>query len=185
MRGTAYLLFASGAVALAIASMIPASGQADKSSAPVDLTQMPPGYRDWRMISLAHEEGSLHSFAAVLGNDTAIKAYRDGTLPFPDGTIIAALHYSHSPSEENNKVFGQAQSFTPGAPTNIQFMIYRTRKNMRRPAAGGMDTSAPMANQAAKPYSVHALRATPRHLAIPSLRGMLHSTDWHGQRRRF
>jgi hypothetical protein len=128
MRGTAYLLFASGAVALAIASMIPASGQADKSSAPVYLTQMPPGYRDWRMISLAHEEGSLHSFAAVLGNDTAIKAYRDGTQPFPDGTIIAALHYSHSPSEENNKVFGQAQSFTPGAPTNIQFMIKDSKK---------------------------------------------------------
>ena len=77
-------------------------------------------YRDWRWVSSAHEAGSLNSIGAVLGNDVAIKAYRDGMLPFPDGTIIAALHYSYLPSEENNKVFGQAQSFVPGPPTNIQ-----------------------------------------------------------------
>ena len=40
-------------------------------------------------------------------------AYREGKLPYPDGTIIAALHYGHVPSAENNKVFGQAQSFVP------------------------------------------------------------------------
>ncbi|MFZ0114425.1 MAG: cytochrome P460 family protein [Xanthobacteraceae bacterium] len=38
------------------------------------------------------------------------------------------LHYSHVPSEENNKVFGQDQSFVPGTPTNIQFMVKDTRK---------------------------------------------------------
>ena len=72
---------------------------------------------------MAHEEGNLNSFAAVLGNDVAVKAYREGTLPFPDGSIIAALHYRYASSEENNKVFGRAQSFVPGAPTNIQFMV--------------------------------------------------------------
>jgi hypothetical protein len=66
------------------------------------------------LISAAHEEGNLHSLGAILGNDVAIKAYREGKLPFPDGTIVAALHYSHVPSAENNKVFGQAQSFVPG-----------------------------------------------------------------------
>jgi hypothetical protein len=89
----------------------------------VPVTEMPEGYRDWRVISVAHEEGNLHSFAIVLGNDAAIKAYREGTLPFPDGTMIAALHYRHVASEENNKVFGQEQSFVPGAPSNVQFMI--------------------------------------------------------------
>lgn len=34
--------------------------------------------------AVAHEEGKFNSFAAVLGNDGAIKAYRAGTLPFPD-----------------------------------------------------------------------------------------------------
>jgi Cytochrome P460 len=52
-----------------------------------------------------------------------IKAYRDGKLPFPDGTIIAALHYRFVPSDENNKAFGQVQSFVAGEPTNVQFMI--------------------------------------------------------------
>ena len=41
---------------------------------------------------MAHEEGDLHSFAAILGNDVTIKAYREKKLPYPDGTIIAALH---------------------------------------------------------------------------------------------
>jgi len=68
------------------------------------------------LISVAHEEGNLNSFAAVLGNDIAIKAYREGNLPFLDGTIIAALHYRHVPSEENNKVFGRSQSFVAGPP---------------------------------------------------------------------
>ena len=49
-------------------------------------------------------------------------------LPFPDGTIIAALHYTHSPNAENDKIFGQPQSFTPGTPTNIQFMIKDSKK---------------------------------------------------------
>jgi hypothetical protein len=94
-----------------------------QQAASVFVTEIPPGYRDWRLISVAHEEGDLHSFAAVLGNDVAINAYREEKLPYPDGTIIAALHYRHVPSEENNKVFGRDQSFVAGAPTNIQFMV--------------------------------------------------------------
>jgi hypothetical protein len=108
-------------------------GRADGDAAPY-VTQMPSGYRDWKWISVAHEEGNLHSFAAILGNDVAIKAYRDGTLPFPDGTIIAALHYSHVSSEQNDKAFGQPQSFVPGSPTNIQFMV---KDSTRYAATGG------------------------------------------------
>jgi hypothetical protein len=77
---------------------------------------------------VAHEEGDLHSFAAVLGNEITIKAYRDAKLPFPDGTIIAALHYRHLPSDENNKVFGRDQSFVPGPQTNVQFMVKDSTK---------------------------------------------------------
>ena len=42
--------------------------------------------------------------------------------------VVAALHYHHVPSEENNKVFGQAQSFVPGAPTSIQFLVKDSTK---------------------------------------------------------
>jgi hypothetical protein len=140
MRRIAFLLIAVAALAIVVVSIIPASGQGNMTMAPgpgpagktpagaVFVTQIPPGYRDWRLISVAHEEGTLHSFAAMLGNDTAIKAYRAGTLPYPDGTIIAALHYKHTPSAENDKVFGDAQSFVPGPPTNVQFMIKDSKK---------------------------------------------------------
>jgi hypothetical protein len=105
-----------------------ASGQDANEAAPVFVEKIPEGYRDWKLISVAHEEGNLHSFAAVLGNDVAIKAYREGTVPFPDGAIIAALHWSHTPSEENNKIFGRAQSFVAGSPTNVQFMVKDSKK---------------------------------------------------------
>ena len=106
----------------------PGSGAANQESPLTFVTEMAAGYRDWRLISIAHEEGNLHSFAAVLGNDLAIKACREGELPFPDGSIIAALHYHHVSSEENNKVFGRDQSFVPGDPSNIQFMIKDSKK---------------------------------------------------------
>jgi len=103
-----------------VAAILSASAQ---SAGSVFVTKMPAGYRDWTLISVAHEEANLNSFGAVLGNEVAIKAYRDGTLPFPDGAIIAALHYRFVPSDENNKAFGQAQSFVAGDPTNVQFMV--------------------------------------------------------------
>jgi hypothetical protein len=125
MKSRSVRLIAAVSLASVTGYLVTAAGQ---DTAPTYLTKMPTGYRDWRVISVAHEEGSLHSFAVVLGNDVAIKAFRDGKLPFPDGTMIAALHYSHSPSEENNKVFGQQQSFVPGAPTNVQFEVKDSKK---------------------------------------------------------
>ena len=119
-----------GVVFPALMALVLAAQDRDRlaSATPIFVTSMPTGFRDWKLISVAHEEGSLNSLGAILGNDVAIKAYREGKLPFPNGSIIAALHYSHSPSEENNKVFGQAQSFIPGVPTNIQVMVKDSKK---------------------------------------------------------
>src|SRR3984957_3905066 len=128
IKRIALLIVAIAAVAGIIASMAPVPGRADDEAAPIFGIKIPSGYRDWRLVSVAHEEGTLHSFAAILGNDVAIKAYREGKLPYPDGTIIAALHYGHVPSEENDKVFGDPQSFVPGPPTNIQFMVKDSKK---------------------------------------------------------
>lgn len=127
-RQTPLALLAIAGLVVAFGSMAPSSGRADEDTAPPWVQQKPAGYRDWRVISVAHEEGNLNSLGIILGNDVAIKAYREKKLPFPDGTIIAALHYRHVPSEENNKVFGQAQSFVPGPPTNIQFMVKDSKK---------------------------------------------------------
>jgi hypothetical protein len=127
MRWIAFLLIAV-ATAAVVALTAPASGQGGGEAVPIFGIKIPPGYRDWRFVSVAHEEGNLRSLGAVLGNDVAIKAYRGGKLPFPDGTIIAAMHYSHVPSEENDKIFGDSQSFVPGPPTNVQFMVKDSKK---------------------------------------------------------
>jgi hypothetical protein len=128
MRRIVFALVAVVALAGVVASMAPASGQADGEAAPIFGVQIPPGYRDWRLISVAHEEGDLNDLRAILGNDVAIKAYREGTLPFPDGTIIARLAWSYDASEENNKVFGRPQSFVAGHPKNgVQFMVKDSR----------------------------------------------------------
>jgi len=105
-----------------------ATNRGDDQAAPIFGVKIPPGYRDWKLISVAHEEGNLNDLRAQLGNDIAIKAYREGTLPFPDGAIIAAIHWQYVPSEENNKVFGRAQSFVAGPPKNVQFMVKDSKK---------------------------------------------------------
>jgi hypothetical protein len=125
---TFFVVAVATAVAGLLAVVVPAPGQAYGTSVPAYVTEIPNGYRDWQWVSSAHEAGNLNSLGAVLGNDIAIKAYRDGKLPFPDGSIIAALHYRNVPSDENNKVFGRVQSFVPGAPTNIQFMVKDSTK---------------------------------------------------------
>src|SRR5688500_16335879 len=93
-----------------------------------DIT-IPHGYRDWRLVSVAREEGPQNDIRAILGNDVSISAYRDAMRPFPDGTIIARLAWSLDPSEENNKAFGRVQSFVAGAAKNgVQFMIKDAKK---------------------------------------------------------
>jgi hypothetical protein len=133
MRGIAYLLFAVVAMSGVVVYMAHASGHSDGEAAPIFGVKIPPGYRDWKLISVAHEEGNLNDLRAILGNDVAIKAYREGTLPFPDGAIITRLAWNYVTSEENNKVFGRAQSFVPGPATNVQFMV----KDLKKYAATG------------------------------------------------
>src|SRR3984893_14770292 len=129
MRRIVLALLAVVALAGVVASMAPASGQADGEAAPIFGVKIPSGYRDWRLISVAHEEGNLNDLRAILGNDVAIKAYREGKLAFPDGTIIARLAWRYVPSEENNKVFGRPQSFVAGPLKNgVQFMVKDSKK---------------------------------------------------------
>ena len=71
---------------------------------------------------------------AQLGNDVAIRAFREGKLPFPDGAIIAALHWNEVASDENNNVLAMGfpgaglQSFVAGPAVNVQFMIKDSKK---------------------------------------------------------
>jgi hypothetical protein len=128
MKAIAYLLGAVVALTGVVIYRAHASGHDDGEAAPIFGVKLPPGYRDWRLISVAHEEGNLNDFRAVLGNDVALKAARDESLPFPDGTTIVRLAWRYIPSEENNKIFGRAQSFVAGPPINVQVMVKDSRK---------------------------------------------------------
>jgi hypothetical protein len=60
-----------------------ASGEADGEVASIFGVKLPTRYRDWRLISVAHEEGDLNDIRAILGNDLAIKAYRGREASVP------------------------------------------------------------------------------------------------------
>jgi hypothetical protein len=132
------------AVATAAIAWSIVSGEAVDAAAPVDGITLPDGYRDWRMISIASVGTPLNDLRVKLGNDKAIEAFRDGTRPFPDGTIIARLAYNRVTSQENDVVFRAAaeklglppeqiekllaSSFVAGPPTNVQLMVKDSEK---------------------------------------------------------
>ena len=129
MKRTSIFAIAATMAAIVGGAMMVSAGGADEESSPIFGVKIPPGYRDWRLISVAHEEGTLNDLRAILGNDVAIKAAREGTLPYPDGTIIARLAWSYAPLLKSEKAFGRHQSFVAGPPKNgVQFMVKDSTK---------------------------------------------------------
>jgi hypothetical protein len=127
MKRIIYLSGALIALAGVLLYVARASGGAGGVAAPIFGVKLPPDFRDWRAISVAHEAGNNNDLRVVLGNDIAIKAYREGKLPFPDGTIILRMAWSYVASEENDKVLGP-QSFVAGSPINVQLEVKDSTK---------------------------------------------------------
>jgi hypothetical protein len=116
------------AIVIVAAVSLAAAGP-DGESAPVFGVKMPAGYRGWALISVAREEGRLDDLRAILGNDVAVRASREGQHPFPDGAIIARLAWAFEPLAESKEAFGAHQSFVAGSPKNgVQFMVKDSRK---------------------------------------------------------
>jgi Cytochrome P460 len=111
--------------------------RAGSNASPIYGVTIPEGYRDWHLISVKQLTGSrdkLKQLRAQLGNDFAIKAFREGTLPFPDGAIIAALHWNEVSSNADNKVLAEGfpgaglESSFAGSAVNVQFMVKDSKK---------------------------------------------------------
>jgi hypothetical protein len=126
MKRILLLAFAATAAACVIASMPFMPGRADEAGSPIFGVTIPAGYRQWELVAVAHEAG-LDELRGILGNEISMKAYRDGTLPFPDGAILAKLAWKHVPSPEFDG------AFVPGAATTVQIMV----KDSKRYAATG------------------------------------------------
>jgi hypothetical protein len=113
----------------------PQAGPVANSSnaSPIYGVVIPAGYRDWKLIAVKHLTigNKIDQLRAQLGNDIAIKAFREGTIPFPDGAIIAALHWTRVPSEDDKVLDGAfpgAHAFVIGSPVNVQFMVKDSKK---------------------------------------------------------
>ena len=73
---------------LALSLLPPLAEAADP--APNGIT-LPAGYKDWRVLSV-HQRSDNGTLRAVLGNDVAIRAAREGkTNPWPNGAILGKM----------------------------------------------------------------------------------------------
>ena len=123
------------------------TAQSTSDASPIYGVTIPPGYRDWHLIAVAQLAGgksddmavvkanmALKQLRAQLGNDIAVMAFREGKLPFPDGAMIAALHWNEVSSDENDKILGIGfpgaglQSSVPASAVNVQFMVKDSKK---------------------------------------------------------
>jgi hypothetical protein len=141
MRRTAFVTLT--ALVSVIAFMASASGQGTEQADPVYGITLPSGYRDWPLITVARVGAPVNDMRAKLGNDLAMKAFRAGTLPFPDGTMIARLAWKQTTSEEDSRAIGPVlekqfgpeaakkvllESFVAGPATNVQVMVKDSKK---------------------------------------------------------
>lgn len=114
------MVLVAGANQAAVAA--DATPAATPAASPIYGVTIPEGYREWQMIAPAAEAAPLDELRVVLGNPVAIKAIKNATLPFPDGTILVKLAYKKKQSDD----FEPAT--VPGAPTTVQIMVKDSRK---------------------------------------------------------
>jgi hypothetical protein len=94
LRRIVFVLVACVALAGVAAVVAPASGQSDEEAAPIFGVNISAGYRDWQLISVAREEADFNDLRAQLGNEVAIRAYREGRFPFPDARDFVFTRYA-------------------------------------------------------------------------------------------
>jgi hypothetical protein len=136
MKWIAFLLVAGATWAGLVASSAPAARHVDDNAAPIYGIKLPPGYRDWRLISVAHEEGNLNDLRAILGNDAAINAYRKENFLFLTAQSLPVWLGITSLRRKTTKSLAVNNLSLPGPPRTFNSWS-RTQKNTSRPEAGG------------------------------------------------
>ncbi len=128
-RWLALGLFVAVAAAVMLREVADAQDQDGSAvGSPIYGVTLPDGYRDWKLISVAHEAGKNNDIRAILGNEIAVKAFKEDKRPFPDGTIIVRLAWRYESSTRNDAVFPAPQSFVAGSPTNVQVSVKDSKR---------------------------------------------------------
>jgi len=120
-----YLAVPAATLLLAATWMAGSAARAEekpKSASPIYGVTIPDGYRQWELIAPAIEAAPLNEIRSVLGNRKAVEAYRNGSLPFPDGTVLVKLAWKKAPSTEF------APATIPGEATTVQVMVKDSKK---------------------------------------------------------
>ncbi|QYE33299.1 cytochrome P460 family protein (plasmid) [Polymorphobacter sp. PAMC 29334] len=119
---------ALAAILLVSSTIALAAGYDRENVSPEYGVRLPGGYRNWKVVSVAHEAGGLDDIRVILGNNAAVEAMRSGRRPFPNGAVLVRVAWKLVPSERNNAIFGRPQSFVPGSATNVQVEVKDSRK---------------------------------------------------------
>ncbi len=86
MRRIVVVLVAGAALIASIADGIVNAAQ---EAAPVFVKEIPPGYRDWKVVSVAHEAGELNDIRAVLGKISRSKRIGMASFRFRKARSLA------------------------------------------------------------------------------------------------
>jgi len=100
----------------------PAASTPTSAASPIYGVTIPKGYREWQLIAPALESEPLNELRVVLGNKTAVDAYKKGALPFPDGTVLTKLAWKHVQSPDFEP------ALVPGMATTVQVMVKDSAK---------------------------------------------------------
>lgn len=125
MRRPNWKIFVLGilsALFLLQAFPVTAAEPAGKAVSPIFGIAIPNGYRDWTLIAVSHRTDNKDELRAILGNPAAAKALRNGTLPLPDGAVLAKLAWQRVPMPEFQG------AFKPGAQPRVEFMVKNSKK---------------------------------------------------------
>jgi len=124
LRSNRKILFLGilAAMLLILAFLAIAAEPAGKAVSPIFGISIPEGYRSWTLIAVSHRTDNKDELRAILGNPAAVKALRKGTLPLPDGAMLAKLAWKREPMPEFQG------AFKPGASPRLEFMVKNSKK---------------------------------------------------------
>jgi len=111
---------------LTAAALAAGAGAADRPTA-VTGVSLPQDFRNWTAVAPSHRTDKDH-IRMMLANDIMASAYREKTLPFPDGATLAKLVYKAVKSPE------WADAVVPGEPVSVEIM---PKDSAKYPTTGG------------------------------------------------
>ena len=100
------------------------------SASPVYGVTLPADYRDWQLVAVSHvPDAGPNRLKAILGNPAAIKAMKAGTLPLPDGAMLAKVEWhAEQHPEQSERVLGEPNAFFPGERIQLGIMVKDSKK---------------------------------------------------------